>query len=89
MNDMQMAVDLGREALWIAVKLALPVLAVGLLVGFVISVLQAATQVQEQTLSFIPKMFAMVLTLFALLPWMVGVLVDYARELITDMGRWM
>ena len=89
MGDAQLAVDLGREALWIAVKLALPVLAVGLLVGFAISVVQAATQVQEQSVSFVPKMLAMVVTIIVLLPWTVSVMVEYARHLVLDMGRWM
>ena len=89
MSDLQAAADLAREALWVALKLSLPILAVGLAVGFVISLVQAATQVQEQGLAFVPKMIAMVLTLILLMPWLVGLLTEYARRLIGDMGRWM
>ena len=56
----QTAVDMGREAMLVTLKLSMPLLMVGLVVGLVISVLQAATQVQEQTLSFIPKILAVV-----------------------------
>jgi flagellar biosynthesis protein FliQ len=85
MGDMQMAADVTREALWIAIKIALPVLTVGLAVGLVVSIFQAATQVQETSLSFLPKMLAIVATLALLLPWMLSVLVEYARRLVTDL----
>lgn len=84
--DVQVAVDVGREALMVAVKLAFPLLLVGLVVGLVISVLQAATQVQEQTLTFVPKMFAVVATLFILMPWMLSVLAEYTHDLVRQMG---
>ena len=87
-GDLQLAVDLGRQALMVAVKLSFPLLAVGLLVGVVISILQAATQVQEQTLTFVPKMFAIVATLFIIMPWLLTVLVEYTQELVTEMGTW-
>jgi flagellar biosynthetic protein FliQ len=89
MGDMQAAVDLGRDALWLAVKLALPVLAVGLLVGLAVSIVQAATQVQEQSVSFVPKMLAMAVTVILLLPWAAGSMVEYARQVIGGMARWM
>jgi len=82
---MDMAADVAREALWIAIKISLPVLAVGLAVGLIVSILQAATQVQEGSLTFVPKLFAIVLTLALLLPWMLSVLVEYARRVITDL----
>jgi flagellar biosynthetic protein FliQ len=85
MGDFQSAADVAREALWIAVKISLPVLVVGLAVGLVISILQAATQVQESSISFLPKMLAIVLTLTLLMPWMLSVLVEYARRLMTGM----
>jgi len=78
----QVAVDLTRRALLITLQLSLPVLAVGMVVGFLISLLQAVTQIQEQTLSFIPKILAVAATLFLTLPWTLNVLVDYTREII-------
>jgi flagellar biosynthetic protein FliQ len=79
--DIDLAVELGQQTLWVAVKLAFPILLVGLVVGVGISVLQAATQIQEQTLTFIPKMFAVVVVLFALMPWFLMVLVEFTEEL--------
>jgi len=87
MEDIDLAVDLGRQALWVAVKVSFPILIVGLVVGVLISILQAATQVQEQTLTFVPKMFAVVLTLIVLMPWMLGVLAEYTQELIQNWLR--
>ena len=87
-EDISLAVDIGRRALLVAVQLALPVLAAGLIIGVLISILQAATQIQEQTLTFIPKMFVVVATLFMILPWFIQVLVDYTVSLVNDMGTW-
>ena len=81
----QAAVDLSRRALMITLELSLPVLLVGMVVGFAISLLQAVTQIQEQTLSFIPKILAVAATVFLTLPWMLNVLVDYTREVILQM----
>jgi flagellar biosynthetic protein FliQ len=81
-HDIDTAVEVGRQCLWIAVKISFPILLVGLVVGVVISVFQAATQVQEQTLTFIPKMAAVVLTIFILMPWLLGVLAEYTEDLI-------
>lgn len=80
--DIDLAVELGQQTLWVAVKLAFPILLVGLFVGVSISVLQAATQIQEQTLTFIPKMFAVVVVLFILMPWLLTILVEFTEELV-------
>jgi len=87
-GDLSLAIDLGREALWIAVKLSLPLLLAALVVGALIGVLQAATQLQDQTLNQVPKMFAVVAVIFLMLPWMLSVLVDYTHDLVKDMGMW-
>lgn len=84
----QTSVDLTRQALMLVIQLALPLLGVGLVVGLIVSVLQAATQVQEQTLAFIPKMFAVVLTLFLILPWMMILMIEYTEDLILNVP-WM
>ena len=78
----QIAVDMTRRALVITLELSLPVLLVGMVVGFLVSLLQAVTQIQEQTLSFIPKILAVAATIFLTLPWMLNVMVDYTREVI-------
>jgi len=82
MDVVQFVVDRGREALWITLELSLPLLAVGLLVGLAVSLLQAVTQIQEQTLSFIPKILAVGATLFVLLPWLLTVVIEYTRGTI-------
>jgi flagellar biosynthetic protein FliQ len=79
---MQFVVDAGREALGVALKLSVPLLAVGLVVGLSVSIVQAVTQIQEQTLSFIPKILAVVATLLFLMPWMLTVIVEYTRGLL-------
>ncbi len=82
---MQVAVDLTRRALILSLELSLPMLLVGMAVGFLVSLLQAVTQIQEQTLSFIPKIVAVAATAFLTLPWMLTVLVDYTREVLLGM----
>lgn len=77
------AIDLGRRALWMALLIGSPVLGAGLLVGIVIGLFQALTQIQEQTIAFVPKIAAMVLVLTLTLPWLITQLVDYSRELIS------
>jgi flagellar biosynthetic protein FliQ len=86
--NLQLAVDLGREALWVAVKLSFPILLVALVVGALISVVQAATQIQDQTLNQVPKMFAVAAVMFIILPWFLAVLGEYTRDLVQGMGGW-
>ena len=87
-GDLSLAVDLGREALWVAVKLSFPVLVSALIVGAMISVLQAATQLQDPTLNQVPKLFAVAAVVFLMLPWILAVLAEYTHELVKDMGMW-
>lgn len=88
-DSVQVAVDLAREALLLAAKLSLPLLGVGLAVGFVIGVLQAATQIQEASLSFLPKALAMAVAFFLTLPWLIGQLSEYATTLFRSLGTLM
>ncbi|MEO0316826.1 MAG: Flagellar biosynthetic protein FliQ [Pseudomonadota bacterium] len=74
-------VDLGRSALWAVVLIASPMLVVALGVGLFVGVLQAATSINEQTLSFIPKLLALGLTLALFGGWQLGMLVDYTRSI--------
>jgi flagellar biosynthetic protein FliQ len=79
--DTSTVVELGQQALWMAVLISAPLLAVGLFVGVVIGVLQAATSINEATLSFIPKLAALALTLAIVGGWQIVTLVDYTRSL--------
>ena len=73
--------DLGRDALWLAVLLAGPLLGAALAVGLFIGVIQAATQIQEMTLSFIPKLVVMVLAIVLFGEWQIAVLADYFQTI--------
>lgn len=80
----QSVMDLAHSALWITVLLAAPLLLMALLAGLVIGMLQAATQIHEQTLSFIPKLLMIALTLIVAGPWMLRVLVEFTRNLFAS-----
>jgi flagellar biosynthesis protein FliQ len=73
--------DLAHSTLTVTAMIAAPVLLIALVTGLLIGMLQAATQINEATLSFIPKLLMLVLTLFAVGPWILRVLVDFTREL--------
>lgn len=73
--------DWTRHAMWTACLVSLPFLVVSLVVGVVISVFQAMTQIQEATLSFVPKVAAVLLALICLGPWMLATLVRFTVEL--------
>lgn len=75
---------LARDALWLVMLLAAPLLLAGLLTAFAISLFQAATQILEPTLSFVPKLIVMLIVLALLGSWMGGQLVEFARTLLTD-----
>ncbi|MFK8027931.1 MAG: flagellar biosynthesis protein FliQ [Gammaproteobacteria bacterium] len=74
--------DLTQTAMWTAVIVAGPMLMVALIVGLVIGMFQAATQINEMTLSFIPKLFALFLTLVAAGPWLLSTLMNYTQQLL-------
>ena len=83
----QQAIDLGREAMSMALLVSAPVLLVGIGTGLLIGLLQALTQIQDQTLSFVPKILAM-LTAFAIgLPWLFQRMVEYSGTLISNIPR--
>jgi len=79
--DRAMVIELGREALWTAVIISGPILLVALVVGLVIGIIQAATSINEMTLSFIPKLAAMVATLILVGSWQIGMLVEFTRRM--------
>ena len=75
---------IARDALWLVMLLVAPVLLAGLVTAFAISLFQAATQILEPTLSFVPKLIVMLLVLALLGSWMGGQLVEFARSMLTD-----
>jgi flagellar biosynthetic protein FliQ len=76
--------DLARHSLFVTAMIAAPLLVVSLIVGLVIGMLQAATQIHEATLSFIPKLLLLVLTLFVAGPWMLRMLTDFTHDLYAN-----
>ena len=85
----QDAIDLARDAVMLTLWISAPVLIVGMVVGLVVGLIQALTQVQEQTVAFVPKLFAMILVLSLTLPWLLSQVADYAREVIENIPRSM
>jgi flagellar biosynthesis protein FliQ len=74
---------MAHQAMYVALLLAAPLLLVALVVGLVVSLFQAATQINESTLSFIPKLLAVAVTLVIAGPWMLTTLLDYMRSILT------
>ena len=75
---------IGQQALWVTMLIAAPMLLSALAVGLLVGMFQAATQINEMTLSFIPKLLVLVLALVAAGPWMLSVIVNYTRQLIAE-----
>jgi flagellar biosynthesis protein FliQ len=77
-------VGLMAETIKITLLVSAPMLIVGLVVGVLISLFQAVTQIQEMTLVFVPKIVAVLVTLIAALPWMIGMMINYTQNLFNN-----
>ena len=82
-------VGIMAETIRVALMISAPVLLVGLVVGVVISLLQAVTQVQEMTLVFVPKIVACLVVLVAALPWMINLLVSFTHQLFSNIPNYI
>jgi len=82
-------IGFGRQAVEITLLLALPMLGLGLIVGLMISIFQAVTQIQEMTLTFIPKIVAVMTALVVFSPWMLEKIVTYTRTLIINIPNYI
>lgn len=80
--DTQQAIDIGREALWTMFIIGSPVLVAGLAVGLLVGLFQALTQIQEQSVAFVPKIVVMFLVLSISLPWILSRMLQYTNDLI-------
>ena len=80
----EVVMQIGRQAVEMTLLMAGPLLLAALVIGLIVSVFQAATQINEQTLSFIPKLVGMFLILLLAGPWMLEVMVDYVRRLFEN-----
>jgi flagellar biosynthetic protein FliQ len=74
-------IDLVREAIWLTIKVGTPVMLIGLIVGVLVALIQALTQIQEMTLVFVPKILAMFAGLFFLLPFMTITLIEFMQRI--------
>jgi flagellar biosynthetic protein FliQ len=84
--DPQNAIDLCRNALLSALIIGSPMLLVGMAAGLAIGLIQALTQIQDQTVSFVPKLLAMAAVMIACLPWLMMRLVEFTREVFINAG---
>ena len=83
----QTILTLTQQAVWITALVSAPLLLTALVVGLLVSIFQAATQINEATLSFIPKLLAMFAALILAGPWMLAMLVDYVQRLFTSIPQ--
>lgn len=81
--------EMANRALYVIVEISLPVLLVSLIIGLVISIFQTVTSIQEQTLTFVPKIICVFVALMLLGPWMMETLVDYTTQLWSDFSLYI
>ena len=81
----QMVVDLGSQTLQLILILSAPILASGLIVGLMVSIFQAVTSIQEQTLSFVPKIVVVFVALIVFLPWMMRTMLSFTTSLLINL----
>jgi flagellar biosynthetic protein FliQ len=80
--DPQLVITLGQQGLWMLITVSAPMLITALVVGLVVSIFQAATQINETTLSFVPKILAAVAVMALAGPWMLTTLVEYLQRML-------
>ncbi len=80
--EVSTAMELGRHAFWMTLTIAAPILVIGLAVGLCIALFQAVTQLQEQSLTFVPKIAAMVVAASIFIPWIAERMVEYTRSML-------
>ena len=85
----EVVVRIAKETIEITLYVSLPIMGVGLLVGVVVSLFQAVTQIHEMTLTFVPKIVAVLLTLLFLLPWMMQKMVFFTEQLIRQLPQYV
>lgn len=82
-------VDIAREALWLIIKCAAPLLLVSLMVGLIVSIFQTVTSIQEQTLSFVPKILSIFITLMLCGGWIMDNIVTFMTHLFEDFSTYV
>ena len=82
-------VQIGQQALMVVLMVSAPMLGLGLLVGLCVSVFQATTSIQEQTLAFIPKIIAVFVAILIFGPWMLGIMVEYVMNMFVNIPLYL
>lgn len=85
----EFVISLGRDALLTVLLVSAPMLGLGLLVGLVVSIFQATTQIQEQTLTFIPKIIAVLVAIVFFGPWMMNILTQFTEYLFINLPKFI
>lgn len=85
----EVVIGIARQALQVTLLVSLPILGIGLVVGVIVSLVQAATQIQEMTLTFVPKIVSIFVGLLLLLPWIMNQLVTYTTELFGNIPNYV
>lgn len=85
----QVVVSLAKEAVLTILLVAGPALGIGMLVGLLVSIFQATTQIQEQTLTFVPKIVAVLVSIVIFGPWMIRILVDFAHRILANLPAYI
>ncbi|MBN1164112.1 MAG: flagellar biosynthesis protein FliQ [Candidatus Krumholzibacteriota bacterium] len=81
-----MVIDIGRHALYVTLLVASPMLLFGLVIGVLIGLFQAVTQINEMTLVFVPKILAVSLAIVIFMPWMLRILISFATDILNRIG---
>lgn len=84
-----LVIQLGQQALWIVMLVSAPMLGLGLIVGLLVSVFQATTSIQEQTLAFIPKIIAVFVAILIFGPWMLRIMVEYLMNILVNLPSYI
>ncbi|NLU09631.1 MAG: flagellar biosynthesis protein FliQ [Tepidanaerobacter acetatoxydans] len=85
----EMVIYIAREALSVALLVSAPMLLLGMLVGIIVSIFQATTQIQEQTLTFVPKIIVVMLAMVILGPWMLTIITQFTYNLFSDLPKFI
>ncbi|SMF24851.1 flagellar biosynthesis protein FliQ [Desulfovibrio gilichinskyi] len=85
----EFVIGFARQSIELSLTLALPMLGVGLVVGIFVSVIQAATQIQEMTLTFVPKIVSMFIALLIAFPWIMDKMIDFTRNIFINLPNYI
>jgi len=85
----EFVIGFARQAIELTLTIALPLLGIGMAVGIFVSVLQAATQIQEMTLTFVPKIISIFIALMLFFPWIMDKMISYTRDLFLNFPNWI